>query len=82
MIKSREFDSNEWLNVPDTALHQLLAEGWFSPGTSKLRLRPQNKTDRYDIFELLLKVRLKPHKTSQIRLFILRKNCISWPLIS
>ena len=55
-----EFESRTWRDVLDTTLcdkvcQRLSTCRWFSPGSS---VSSTNKTDRYDITEILLKVAL------------------------
>ena len=59
-LKVNEFESRSWRCVLDTTICdevcQWFATGrWFSPGTS---VSSTNKTDRYDLNEIVLKVTL------------------------
>jgi len=72
---SCEFESRWWRGVLDTTLSdkvcQWLAVGrWFSPGTP---IASDNKTDLYDITEIVLKVAL--NTTAQPNSLIYRDCC-------
>ena len=65
---SCEFEPRSWRGVRDITLcdevYQCLVTGWwFSPGTT---VSSNNKTDRHDITELLLKVALSTINPNQI----------------
>ena len=71
----REFESHSWRDALDATLRdkvcQWLTTGrWFSPGTP---VSYTNKTDHYDIIEILLKVALNTIALTHYFSFISRK---------